>query len=172
MSHVSFIIYALYDIDSQIRYIGKTNDLWVRFNVHLRTYDWAIGIKVIEWVDESNWSEREVFWIAYYREVSTLVNISNGGNGNNLHSEESKLKISASLKGREFSSEHKSNLSQSNLRRKERFGSHHSSESIEKIRTKKLKNPTKHWEGKKLSESHRENIKKGWIQRKLNQGVK
>lgn len=38
-------------------------------------------IEVIEECDEDNWVEREIYWIAYYRQLFDLTNILDGGNG-------------------------------------------------------------------------------------------
>lgn len=96
-------IYVLYGIDCVPRYVGKTIELRRRFHLHCKKWDWVVGIKVIEWVDDHTWEERERFWIAEYRAKHTLLNIAGGGHGIHGHrlSEETRRKISEAVKGRE-----------------------------------------------------------------------
>lgn len=95
-------IYLLRDpITNEIRYIGKTKDLKQRlinhinnaklkkFNRHI--YNWILTLlnqnlkPLIELVEEcnlDNWSEREKYWIKYYKELgNNLCNHSIGGEG-------------------------------------------------------------------------------------------
>jgi hypothetical protein len=91
-------IYALVDPKyERVRYVGKSVNLENRYEQHLceftgvnpRKERWIQNLKdkglkpelvVIEECDQSNWEEREKYWIAYYRELySDLTNISDGG---------------------------------------------------------------------------------------------
>lgn len=91
-------IYALFDPRyKRVRYVGKTINLRNRLYQHIyelngsnpRKDNWIKGILkcglkpemiVIETCNQSNWKEREIFWIAFYREVySDLLNILDGG---------------------------------------------------------------------------------------------
>ena len=90
-------IYILKDpISNDIRYVGKAVDTKKRFNKHLRdskvkTYHSAVWIKsllnkglkpimeVIEEANESNWEEREKYWIDFYKTKFDLTNINEGG---------------------------------------------------------------------------------------------
>lgn len=97
-------IYALIDPRSnRIRYIGKTyKSLEKRLRQHLKdSYsdkesnqgkrDWILSLKRIQLVPkiklievvppETNWQEREKFWIAYYGEFCDLLNKNSGGGG-------------------------------------------------------------------------------------------
>jgi predicted GIY-YIG superfamily endonuclease len=91
-------IYSLVDPrDNKVKYIGKTVNLEKRMEQHLywftgtnpRKERWIQKLKdkgfkpemaVIEECNQSNWMEREKYWIAYYREVCPdLTNIADGG---------------------------------------------------------------------------------------------
>jgi group I intron endonuclease len=92
-------IYSLTDPETeQMRYVGKSINLKKRFSQHLRrspkrNHHCANWIKsllkknlqpkldVIEEATEDNWKEREIYWIAFYRERYDLTNISEGGTG-------------------------------------------------------------------------------------------
>lgn len=156
-------IYALIQYDGSIRYIGKTiHPLRVRLLNHLKAarlvrrerphkthlHNWinrmvAVGfppcIQLIEAVD-GNGSDSEKKWIAVFREIGTLVNSTDGGDGTlgykptlevreklakaareRVWSEESKLKISLAAsrwqQGRKLSESHKTSMSLANLGR-------------------------------------------------------
>lgn len=95
-------IYALIDPETQlVRYVGKANNPACRFSGHLNprclranTYKnkWinkliSKGLKpelrILEEVSVTEWQEKEIYWIAHYREVSgtKLTNLTNGGDG-------------------------------------------------------------------------------------------
>ena len=94
-------IYGLYDSNDEndIRYIGKTNNPKSRLSSHkhssiknrklgnrlthkecwfLKVLDdgGSVKLKVIEECDQENWSEREIYWISFF---PNLTNISPGG---------------------------------------------------------------------------------------------
>lgn len=89
-------IYGLFSEDKHIRYVGKTVNLNKRLKQHIansknkKTHrdQWIqkclsenkeINIKLIETCDESNWQDREKYWIKFYRENSDLTNHYDGG---------------------------------------------------------------------------------------------
>lgn len=98
----------------QIRYIGKTTNIKRRLSQHIqdgkkhisnkRITNWLYNlskqnlkpvIKVIEKCNENNWAEREIYWIAYYKNLFDLCNHHEGGlgcSGRNL-TESQKLHI-------------------------------------------------------------------------------
>lgn len=95
-------------------YIGKSFDFEQRFYVHTRKYakqGLEIDSIVLEIVEvESDWKERERYWIAWFREFCLIDNRHKGGNSfpNGMligikHSEETKKKISVSHKGLRYS---------------------------------------------------------------------
>lgn len=110
-------IYCLIDPeDGGVRYIGKSTDPERRFKDHLRiskqthTYCWIKSLrekgltpimKIIEICGE-DWKIRERYWISYYKSLSVnLTNHSPGGDGEgSAHSEETKLKMSRTRKGK------------------------------------------------------------------------
>jgi hypothetical protein len=62
-------------------------------------------MSIIECVDADMWSEREKYWIKYYKEQGCrLTNLTDGGDGGNFGDEINKL-ISQKLKGRKFTPE-------------------------------------------------------------------
>lgn len=90
-------IYKLIDpITNDVRYVGKTNNLVRRFSAHLKrsktnkyhsarwinsllNKDLKPILEIIEECDETNWEEREIYWINHYREKYDLTNILEGG---------------------------------------------------------------------------------------------
>lgn len=86
-----------------IRYIGKSSNIENRLKRHLSKYclkddsyknNWikselisnnTIIITTIEEVTESNWQDREIFWISEYKKLGyNLTNLTAGGEGFNL----------------------------------------------------------------------------------------
>lgn len=129
-------IYALTEsINDKIRYIGKSNNPKKRYNIHtfyekgknyknswiksLKNKGLIPNIKIIEECDKNNWQEREIFWINFYKNAGArLTNLTNGGDGLNNPSEETKRKISENSKklwqNEEYRKKHK-------LERKKRY---------------------------------------------------
>lgn len=65
---------------------------------------------ILEECSKDNWSEREVYWVASY---PNLTNKSKGGEGTNyIHSNETRMKISKSSKGRKHTQATKLKMSQ------------------------------------------------------------
>lgn len=97
-------------------------------------------IECIEVVEGDSWVDREKHWISHYRKFGNLTNHTDGGEGlaGHRHSEETKLKmsinngkpmtgktmpeetkkkISSTLKGREFTEDHKRKISEAQIGR-------------------------------------------------------
>jgi group I intron endonuclease len=140
-------IYGIYDPrnEEEIRYIGKTMmSLQKRMYAHMfharhgtkrPLYLWmkkliaqgvSPAIRVIEETTESQWPEKEVFWISHFKSTQQdrLLNLSAGGvsNLNWIPSEETRRKISKSnkgkpccWKGKRLSEEHKRNIGKGGL---------------------------------------------------------
>jgi len=93
VSRVTYI-YGLYEEGKDIKYIGKTLNPNERFRSHLNNFksnreksDWIkstlrenreIKMTILEECDETNWEEREIFWIKKYG-LENLTNVYNGG---------------------------------------------------------------------------------------------
>jgi len=126
-------IYKISDENGNVRYIGKSNNPRRRLYQHtkdrhnLHKFNWLKSIinrgqnpilEIIEKVSVSLWKEREIYWIAKYREDGhMLLNMTIGGDGAEgmKHSEESRKKMSQSKIGLKLSDEHKQKISQSLL---------------------------------------------------------
>lgn len=140
-------IYALKDPETeQIRYVGKTEKyLNKRLSGHLSSketnhkYHWINSLKVknlepiisiLEECTEDIWEEREKYWISYYRKISNLTNLTDGGKGNQnqFFSKASQEKKSKSLKGRIVSQKTRDKIS------KALTGKKLSEETKEKVR--------------------------------------
>jgi len=118
-------IYCLKDPNGLIRYIGKTTNIKRRLYGHIyeakkskgKRYvlNWIINlinsgllpiIEVIEICNESNWQEKEIYWIDFYRKIiPNLCNNSDGGLGGSGIKNYSKEEIirRKSLMSRQFS---------------------------------------------------------------------
>lgn len=107
------LIYVIKDPDTlRIRYVGKTvQSLKIRLNRHINNPKGYVGrfisklirknkypiIEKIDECDESNWQEREIYWIKYYREIiDDLCNLCDGGIGVSGH-KVSKISIAKRL---------------------------------------------------------------------------
>jgi hypothetical protein len=116
-------IYSLIDPETnEIRYIGKSNNPKNRLVDHIRKSKysnvyknrWISKLKeknlspimnIIESVCNDMWSEREKYWIKYYKDMGCkLTNLTDGGDGGNFGNDVNK-KISEKLKGRKFTPE-------------------------------------------------------------------
>lgn len=181
-------IYVLKE-DGEIRYVGQTvGKLCNRLSRHIRDKNtgdhrgnWIKSltskglkptIELIEVVPPGkDWRIREMFWIAYYREIGyDLTNSTDGGEGQTgrVTSEETKEKLRLAGTGRVFSEETKKKLSESNKgkvfsvetkekMRQAKLGKKKSAEHIERIRQSRI--------GVPLTAEHRANISKGNIGR-------
>lgn len=133
----SVYIYSLKDPkDYQIKYIGKTIDVERRRREHSQIHrnkkskknSWIIHLtkngmqpimEILEECEESNWIEREKYWIQYYKELGfDLKNMTLGGESNDgyIFTKEDRLKQSKSQKLRHkitpFSKETRKKLSE------------------------------------------------------------
>jgi hypothetical protein len=119
-------IYELIDpVSYKPRYVGKTiTDLSDRLKVHIHQSKiavkhthkeaWIKGllnkglrpiINLIEQVEDSNWVDREMYWISKYRLMyQDLCNLSIGGDGYSgaRHSEDWKQALSQKMKGNKY----------------------------------------------------------------------
>ena len=122
---MEFYIYTLsHPETNEVRYVGKTINLKRRYKQHL--YDkrtshkasWVKSLKnnglkpimtVIETCDETNWVDREKFWISQF---DNLTNLLDGGGAHYTRTtkEETKAKISAIHKGKIISEEQKEKI--------------------------------------------------------------
>ena len=117
---MKYKIYTLADPDTgEVRYVGKTkNSLQHRLKQHIyetfryKSYkaSWIKGLllnekmPIIELLDETNedWQSLESYWIAQFKSWGfKLVNMTEGGDGNQnqVITQETKQKISQTLKG-------------------------------------------------------------------------
>jgi hypothetical protein len=145
---------------NEVFYVGIGKNKKRKNSKHSRSNHWHSIIKKTEYYsevieDDLSWEcacEREIFWIKFYGRKDLnegkLVNKTNGGEGNFglIFSEESKKKISESLKGKKLSEEHKQKLSEAGKGRK------YSDES-----KKKMSDSAK---GKQKTKEHKENLSK------------
>lgn len=96
-SNCDIYIYGLYTNETKIiRYVGKTKNLKKRLSQHIndkkhnykncwikkcKKNNEVILIKVLEVCNESNWQEKEIFWIAKLNKQNKLTNHCRGGQG-------------------------------------------------------------------------------------------
>lgn len=113
-------IYTLREPGGPIRYIGKTKDCLTRLKWHLKEArrhkarahknHWIRSllaknemplIEVIDEVEETDWQERERFWISWFRKMGfNLVNGTDGGEGVHNPSPQTRLHMSEAHKGK------------------------------------------------------------------------
>ena len=150
-----------------IKYIGKTNDIDRRLYEHilnskkLKTHKdyWVresllnndpIIIELLEVCDESNWEFLESYWISQFKTWGfSLCNLTEGGDGVKIWTDEMKFKLSENKKNLFKSDEvYKKNL----LDRLNVLNKTPKSEELKNKISKKLK-------GRKLSYEHKEKLK-------------
>lgn len=187
------LIYALVAKSNplEIRYIGKTADSSPkpRLNEHMRNAldkntPWHVsrwirkailnGDEVLSIIVELDLSEeealqREIFYIAHYRVLGyKLTNMTDGGDGSSgrITSEETRKKLSKSLKGkgvgRKFSEEHRRKIGESQV------GRVFSEETRKKISDKAKGRMASSEARKKISDS----VKKNWAEKEQRTGQK
>jgi group I intron endonuclease len=129
-------IYTLSDPRThRVRYVGKSTDPRERWRQHwsraraCRNHRecWLKGLRdaglkpvvsVIETCSEIDWKARECYWIAHYRQLfPDLLNITDGGDGLENPTEETRAKISASLRGKKHSEETREKMRQAQIER-------------------------------------------------------
>ena len=156
-------IYGLVDPrDNTVRYVGKTKrDLNIRLSRHINDkpihnnykYNWICNLKKnglkpiiieLEICDETNWVDREQYWIQQFK---TLTNLTSGGEGINFFTDEIIIKISDSLKKKWEDPEYKKNISKKRIE-------YWSDPKNRLNQSKKLK-------GISISNEHKENISLG-----------
>lgn len=122
MENCQFYTYLYIDIDNSPLYVGKGKDLCAFRHFKLKTHlgytlrkrinnGFNILPIITYHIDENTALAMEIFWIAVYgrKDIGkgTLLNLTDGGEGVSgrrySHSEETKIKISKSLIGRECS---------------------------------------------------------------------
>lgn len=123
-------IYKISDELGNVRYIGKSNNPRRRLYQHindksnLHKFNWLNSIikrgskpiiEIIEKVSVDIWQEREIHWIAKFKEDGfDLINLTLGGEGGNgmKHTEESRQSMSKSKRGIKLSEEHRKSISE------------------------------------------------------------
>lgn len=125
-------IYVLKDpVSGEVRYVGKTSTtLEARLKSHLgytaknhRSF-WLNSLKIknlkptIELIEKctiTDWQEREIYWIQYYKDSGAkLTNSTSGGLGAYQLIPEKRNKVIAANKGKKLSEEHKRKISEAN----------------------------------------------------------
>lgn len=110
--------------------------------------------------NQSQLDELEIFYIAKFDSMNNGYNCDPGGRGGGKKSEETKHKMSNTRRGWIYSPETILKFSIAKIGSKNpNFGKHHSDQHKEKISLA--------MSNRKLSESHKNAIKKSWIKRKL-----
>jgi len=103
---------------NEIRYVGKTiQQLKARLNCHLNpsknefTYraNWIRSLRkeglkptiiLLEECTDTNWEQREIYWIVFYSKTNDLVNYTKGGNGGHYVKISTKEKLAIASKER------------------------------------------------------------------------
>lgn len=170
-------IYVLIDPrNNRIRYVGQTaRKLSDRYSEHcekqrqnnhrthwlelLRALNLKPIMQVIEECNESNWAEREIYWIAEHKRTGCdLVNDTLGGEGGSpmlgkKHTEETRRKQSAAALGRSISEEVKTIIGNKN-RGKKRSQEVKQAQSI---------NSKAYWSRVENREQVAESVKQTWL---------
>lgn len=106
---------------NEVRYVGKSNIPKYRLKRHIKNAKdgytfhcptWIRSLlnknkepilRIIEECNNSNWKERECYWINYYKSLGCdLTNCKNGGDGIGILKEETRLKMSIAKIGTSF----------------------------------------------------------------------
>lgn len=174
---LTVFIYGLLDPRSgAVRYVGVTKNLRKRLYGHLRANTengfkraWiselaAINLKpemiVIEGVSDKEWRDREIFWIAYYRERGELLNVMDGGERGYDVTEAIRRVLSRAHKGIKLSDAAKQKLSIANKGRRPVIsgnpkGNRRSPETCNRISESKMGHGFTQSDKTKMSESRR-----------------
>ncbi|MES2265601.1 MAG: NUMOD3 domain-containing DNA-binding protein [Bacteroidota bacterium] len=174
-----FIYTLSHPVTKEVRYVGQTNNLKVRFYGHIsgcknrknHCQNWMYSIIVkglrpfMEVLEECNIDDvdaNEILYIALLKSWGfKLTNIESGGSIHKSLSEETKAKISASGKGRIISFETRDKMSKANAGQKR---SDITKQNMSKARTGMRLKPLTAEHRKKVSES---NIGKKWSPKTL-----
>ncbi len=158
-------IYALLDpTTNEIRYIGKSKNIKRRYYEHthnksgnciylkhwLATLNEKPKLEIIELCDLTVINEKEKYWIKYYKDLGNkLTNLTDGGEGvyGYKRSDESKKRISESLKGHEVLPETRQKLREAALKQPKHIYTEEQKEALSKARI-----------GMKFTEEHKKNI--------------
>jgi len=96
------IIYSL-EINNTPFYIGKCNNINVRFTQHKKTFGNNIKIKILELVEKKDWKIKEKYYIELFKSQGfKLENKNNGGGGPTNLNDISKEKIKNSKLGNNY----------------------------------------------------------------------
>lgn len=184
-------IYTLHDPQTMaVRYVGKTSKtLEDRLAGHLKDKskchrtNWIKSlpekpiIRIVETVDESEWQERETFWIKHFRDSlgCDLVNGNDGGVGGHNPTKETREKIGLKTKARMALESARSLLSRANSERmctaEARALASQFFKNLaasEQSRRRMSENTKRRWESGEMLAIH----KKTWIGRKHSQEAK
>ncbi len=84
-------------------YVGKCNNINVRFSQHKKTYGDNINIKILELVENKDWKDKEKYYIELYSSKGfKLENKNKGGGGPTNLNNNSKQKIRDSKLGNNY----------------------------------------------------------------------
>jgi len=122
-------IYALLGAEGEVRYVGKSDRPYRRFEIHLcerrdthkarwirsmRDSGLRPTLRILEVARFDNWQERERHWIAHFEALgAVLTNSTKGGAGPLEPSEETRRKMSARRLGIKLSAETRRRMSES-----------------------------------------------------------
>ena len=150
-------IYCIENLINYKKYIGQSVDIQRRWsqhknelngNVHFNDYlqkSWNkygednFRFYVLEYCEVDKLDELEVYYINMYETLSrdSGYNLTSGGSDNKTYSNETRIKISNSLKGHEVSAESRIKISENhadfNGDKNGMYGKHHSEESKQKM---------------------------------------
>lgn len=150
---------GIYCIENKInhkKYIGQSINIEYRWKRHIRELNnnshinehlqksWNkygqdnFNFYVIEFCDADKLDELEVYYIDLYKTMDAKMgyNLVSGGNSNKFYSEEVKNKIGMASKGRKYSNETRSIMSEIRKGEKNAFFGKHHSEETKKIMSK------------------------------------
>ncbi len=185
----SLKIYTLHDPDTlDVRYVGFTSKtLERRLAGHVRLaicknspinhrLNWIRSlidsgkspvILIVETVSDSNWEERERFWISHFRKQGCdLVNGTDGGDGLRNPTEFVRLKISSSAKAACGSDEARKRMSSNSKKNWE------NKQYRDSVVLSKVGKPRPQWVRDKISKSHRGRIIPDDVRVKMSSGQK
>lgn len=157
------IIYLVTNNINGKQYVGKTTrNVKIRFKEHCRSTKGILckaikkygrkNFTVIEIDNATNMEElnkKEVFWIEEFNTLKNGYNMAFGGEGGHTHTEESRKRISNSLRGKILSKKHKDKISKANKGKKKPLGFGETSSKRQKGIPKKISSVKKQAESLK-----------------------